>query len=60
MLHDLRFAGLWGDGCPFGLRKGVRGVGGEGGKKKNGKKCVFILLRESVLQTIEKFFEKSC
>ena len=27
-----------GGGCPFGLRKGVRGVGEGGGKKKTRKK----------------------
>ena len=42
------------------LAEGVgEGVDWKGEKEKARKKCVFILLRESGLQTIGKFFEKS-
>ena len=59
-VHDRRPDGHGDVGCPFGLRNGFGGVGEGGGKQKNEKKCVCILLRERRLQTIVKIFEKSC
>lgn len=59
-VHDRRTDGHGDVDCPFGLRNGFGGVGKGGGKQKNEKKCVCILLRERRLQTIVKSFEKSC
>lgn len=57
-LHDWRAAGLWSVRCPFGLRKGVRWVGEEGGKKKNGKKVCFHLVAVELVANNRKIIRK--